>query len=192
MITSNSSKKDHSMKKLTLIILVAVLPVFAMAQKTPFTQLYDKYVSEPGIQTTQILPGSTSFEWEKTADNTAIREMLNSIESIRIMKIQSDSTKVSPEKIWKNMQKAASEDAYREILTISADKVQMRMLMLRGEEGRTREVALIAREGDGVFMMTMTGNMDFSSMFSPENMKNFREIGEYYLENHSGCNKAEE
>jgi len=192
MITSNSSKKDHSMKKLTLIILVAVLPVFAMAQKTPFTQLYDKYVSEPGIQTTQILPGSTSFEWEKTADNTAIREMLNSIESIRIMKIQSDSTKVSPEKIWKNMQKAASEDAYREILTISADKVQMRMLMLRGEEGRTREVALIAREGDGVFMMTMTGNMDFSSIFSPENMKNFREIGEYYLENHSGCNKAEE
>ncbi|HPI85789.1 MAG TPA: DUF4252 domain-containing protein [Bacteroidales bacterium] len=180
------------MKKLTLIILVAVLPVFAMAQKTPFTQLYDKYVSEPGIQTTQILPGSTSFEWEKTADNTAIREMLNSIESIRIMKIQSDSTKVSPEKIWKNMQKAASEDAYREILTISADKVQMRMLMLRGEEGRTREVALIAREGDGVFMMTMTGNMDFSSIFSPENMKNFREIGEYYLENHSGCNKAEE
>lgn len=192
MITSNSSKNDHSMKKLTLIILVAVLPVFAMAQKTPFTQLYDKYVSEPGIQTTQILPGSTSFEWEKTADNTAIREMLNSIESIRIMKVQSDSTKISPDKIWKNMQKAASEEAYREILTVSADKVQMRMLMLRGEEGRTREVALIAWEGDGVFMMTMTGNMDFSSMFSPENMKNFREIGEYYLENHSGCHKAEE
>lgn len=192
MITSNSSKNDHSMKKLTLIILVAVLPVFAMAQKTPFTQLYDKYVSEPGIQTTQILPGSTSFEWEKTADNTAIREMLNSIESIRIMKVQSDSTKISPDKIWKNMQKAASEEAYREILTVSADKVQMRMLMLRGEEGRTREVALIAWEGDGVFMMTMTGNMDFSSMFSPENMKNFREIGEYYLENHSGCQKAEE
>jgi hypothetical protein len=180
------------MKKLLIVLIAIGIPVILSAQKTPFESLYDRYVSEPGFESTQVLPGSTSFEWEKSLDNPQVKEMMQSIESIRILKVKADSTRVSQEKVWKNMQKAATEEQYKEVVTVSAEKAQVRLFILEGTEGHTREVALIVKEDDEIVMMTMTGNMDFSAMFSHENMKQLREIGEYYMKDHKGCESNKE
>jgi hypothetical protein len=180
------------MKKLLIVLMTIGIPFILSAQKTPFSSLYDRYISEPGIESTQVLPGSTSFEWEKSMDNPQVKKMLESIESIRILKVKADSTRVSPEKVWKSMQKAATEDQYKEVITVSADKTHVRMFILEGTEGHTREVALIVKEEDEIIMMTMTGDMDFSAMFSHENMKQLREIGEYYMKDHKGCESGKE
>lgn len=175
------------MKKLIILFLIAVVPVILNAQKTPFTSLFDRYVTDPGFNSFQILPGSTSFEWEKSIDNEQLMEMMKNIESVRFLKAKADSTRVSMDKIWKNMLKASTGDNYREVLTVNADKVQLKMFMLKGNDGITHEMAIIGRSNDGIMMMTMEGKLDFSSFFSPENLKSLKEVGEYYLQNHPGC-----
>ena len=175
------------MKKLIVIMIAAFLPVILTAQNTPLSSLYDRYASEPGFETTEILPGSMSFDWEKTADNVQVKEMMQDIESIRILKFKSEKTTADQDKLWKKMQKTAADEQYTEVVTVNADKLRVNMFMMKGPDGNTREIAMLERDDNGIMMVTVTGNMDFSKMFSPESMKSLHEMGEYYLQNKGEC-----
>jgi hypothetical protein len=175
------------MKKLIIILIASCAPVFLLAQNTPLSSLYDQYVSETGFETTEILPGSMSFEWEKTEDNPQLKEMMQSVESIRVLKYKSGEGTVDQDKLWKKIQKAAGNELYTEIMTVNAENVRVNMYMIKGTAGTTREVAMVEKDENGIMMVTVTGNMDFSAMFSPENMKSLREMGDYYLQNKGDC-----
>jgi hypothetical protein len=175
------------MKKLIVFIIAAMIPFFLAAQGTPLSSLYDKYVSEPGFETTEVMPGSMSFDWEKDIDLGQVKEMMASIDKIRILKYKSETDKAAREKIWKKMQKAADDDLYTEVVSVNAEKVRVNMYMIKGTEGTTREVAMLEKDENGIMMITVTGNMDFSAMFSPENMQNLREMGKYFMQNKGTC-----
>jgi hypothetical protein len=168
-------------------MITVMVPSFLLAQGTPLSSLYDRYVSEAGFETTEILPGSMSFEWEKTSDNASIREMMQNIESIRILKYKAGSGSIDLDKLWNKMRKTAGDDQYTEVVTVNSDKVQVNIFMMKGPGGNTREVALLEKDENGVMMVAVTGNMDFSSLFSPENMQSLREMGEYYLQHKTEC-----
>jgi hypothetical protein len=180
------------MKKLIVLMMMAYVPVFLQAQGTPLSSLYDKYVAEPGFETTEILPGSVSFDWEKSIENTPVKEMMQNITSIRILKYKSDKGSTDQEKLWRKMQKTAGDKLYTEVMTIFADKVQVYIYYIKGPEGKTRELAMLERDNNGIMMLTVTGDMDFSGMFSAENMQSLREAGKYFLENKSGCSAKED
>lgn len=175
------------MKKLIVLMIVAFLPVFLPAQNTPLSALYNKYVSKPGFETTEILPGSMSFDWEKTMNNSTIKEMMQNIQSIRILKYQANTENAEQEKLWKKMQKAAGDGDYKEVITVNAENTRVNIYMMKEPDGKTREIALMAKDEKGVTMVTVTGNMDFSSIFSAENMQSLREMAEYYMHNKGGC-----
>ena len=175
------------MKKLIVVIIIAFVPGFLLAQNTPLSSLYDQYVSTPGFETTEILPGSMSFEWEKNMDNDMIKEWMQDIESVRILKYKNGEGKMDPDKLWKKMSKSAGDEQYTEIVTVNSDNTQVHMYMIKGPAGNTRELAMLEKDKDGIMMLTVTGNMDFSAMFSPESMQSLREMGEYYMHNKGEC-----
>jgi hypothetical protein len=175
------------MKKLIVLMIVAFLPVFLLAQNTPLSSLYDKYENKPGFETTEILPGSMSFDWEKNVNASAIKEMMQNIQSIRILKFQTDTENAEQEKLWKKMQKAAGDDQYNQVVTVNAENIQVYLYISNVSAGNTREVALMAKGEKGITLVTMTGNMDFSAVFSPENMQSLREMAEYYMQNKGDC-----
>jgi len=175
------------MKKLIVIMIASFIPVLLSAQDTPLSSLYDRYVSESGFETTEILPGSMSFEWEQTQENPQIKEMLQNVKSVRIVKYKAESGVADMDKYWRKIRKTAGDEQYTEVVTVNSDDVQVYMYMLKGAAGTTREVALLEKDKNGVMMVTVTGNMDFSSMFSPENMQGLREMGEYYMKNKGDC-----
>jgi len=176
------------MKKLIVIMIAALLPAFLQAQNTPLSSLYDRYLSEPGFESTEILPGSMSFDWEKTVDNVPIKEMMQHIESIRILKYKTDKGKADQDKLWKKMQKTAGDEQYTEVVTVNAEKARVNIYIIKGQAGNTREIAMLERDENGIMMVTVTGNMDFSAMFSRENLQSLREVGEYYMHNKGDCN----
>ena len=175
------------MKKLIVIMIAVFVPAFLLAQNTPLSSLYDRYVSEPGFETTEILPGSMSFEWEKSVDNVQVKEMMQNIESIRILKYKAGTGNADQDKLWKKIQKTAGDSQYIEVVTVNAENTQVNIYMIKGTAGNTREVALLERDENGIMVLTVTGNMDFSAMFSPENMQSLREMGEYYMQNKGDC-----
>lgn len=176
------------MKKLIVIMIVALAPAILMAQNTPLSSLYDRYVSDPGFETTEILPGSMSFDWEKNMENAQVKEIMQQIEKIRILRYAAEGANQDQDKIWKKMQKAADNELYTEVITVNAENIYARMYMIKGQAGNTREVAMLAKSKEGIMMVTITGDMDFSAMFSPDHLQSLREMGEYYLQNKSECN----
>jgi len=187
MKKSNPCLKQQEMKKLIVLLIVAFVPAFVPAQNTPLSSLFDRYLSEPGFETTEILPGSMSFDWEKSADMGQVKEMMQSIESIRILKYKAGAGEADRDKLWKKMQKTAGDNQYTEFVTVNAEKTQVNIYMIKGPAGKTREVAMLEKDENGIMMLTVTGNMDFSAMFSPENMQSLREMGEYYMKNKGDC-----
>jgi hypothetical protein len=175
------------MKKLIVILIAAFVPVFLIAQDTPLSSLYDRYVSQKGFETTEILPGSMSFEPGATADYPKLGEMIKDIEKIRIVKFDSGSGDADMDKFWKKIQKAAGDDIYTEVVTVNSDNEQVRIVMMKSASGNTREIALMAKSGKGVMLLTVTGDMNFSEMFSLENMKGLREMGELFMHQEGGC-----
>jgi len=175
------------MKKLIVLMIAAFIPVFILAQNTPLSALYDKYASKPGFETVDIFPGNMSFVWEKTLDNSTIKDMLQNIESVRILKYKASPENNEQDKLWKKMQKTAGDEQYKEVVTVNAENTQVNIYMIKEPGGKTREVALMAKDQKGITMVTVTGNMDFSALFSAENMKSLREMAEYYMKNKGDC-----
>jgi hypothetical protein len=167
--------------------MAAWLPVILAAQDSPFSALIDKYSGNPGFESSVILPNNTSFEWEKEVDNSSVKDMMKGIEEISVLKYKADGNRDVSEKLWKNIQKAASDEAYIELMNVSSEDVQVNICMIKGDEGTTREVALAVNDKDEIILITMNGTMDFSSMFSKENLEGLSEMGEYFMEHKGGC-----
>lgn len=179
------------MKQLIIILLAVFLPGLLQAQETPLSSLYNNFIGDSGVEATEVLPGSTSFEWEKDMEMSQVKEMMQSIESIRIVKYKPDHGKSRLDKNWKKIEKAASDDRYKEVMSIYSDDVMVFLYMMKGDAGTTRELALLEKDSDGFMLLTMTGNMDFSSIFNHDNMQSLREMGEYFIKQKGGCEHHE-
>jgi hypothetical protein len=181
------------MRKLIIILISAFLPAILFAQDTPLTSLYDSFAGNRGFKATEILPGSTSFKWEKDMESGQVKELMQDIESIRVLQFKNkDVNKNKVEKTWKKMVDAASDGMYTEIISVHADDVTVYFYIIKGIEGTTNEVAMLEKDESGAMMVTMSGHMDFSAMFKHENMQAMREIGEYFMEHKSDCKDKEQ
>jgi hypothetical protein len=174
------------MKRISIIIAILSFPAFLLAQETPLSSFYSEYVSEPGFETTEILPGSTGFEWEKNVDSEHIKDMVKDIESVRILEYKGEG-KYSTDKLWKKMASAIDEDIYTEVVNINSDDTQAAVYILKGPSGTYREVALLAREQSEITLVTVTGIIDFKEIFSPETMESLRGLSRYYRNGKDGC-----
>ena len=174
------------MKKLIAIFAVVIFPGFAIAQETPLSSLYTKFVSEPGFETTEILPGSTSYDWEESIESGHIKDMIKDIESVRILEYKGEG-KYNPDKLWKKMTSAVDNGMYTEVVNVGSDKEKAVVYMLKESNGVFREIALIARDDDGITMVTVTGNIDLKKIFSPETMESLHGLGKYYMKDHREC-----
>jgi hypothetical protein len=181
------SQKITTMKNLIVILAGLMLPLFLSAQDTPLSALYKNFAGEPGFSTTEILPGSTSFEWEKEMDAGRIKELMKSIESIRIVNCNGDEANSKQEKAWKKMEKAASDERYVNIMNVKSDDDEVYLYRMAGESGKTRELALLVKYDNGVMLLTMTGDMDMSAIFSKDNMEAFLEMGKCFKDKKAEC-----
>lgn len=175
------------MKKQIVLMVFALLPVFLLAQNSPLTALFEKYADKPGFESSEIIPGSMSFEWEKTMKIDAVKEMLKEIQGIRILKYKASAANNEEAKIWKKIQKAAGEEPYQEVVKVNADSVMVNIYLVQEPGGITKEIALIAKDKKGITMVTVNGNIDFATLFSKENMHSLREMAEYYMHNKGVC-----
>jgi hypothetical protein len=179
------------MKKMVIMIMIAFIPAIMIAQGTPLTAVYDKYDNAEDFTAIELNPAAMSFEWASDSTLDQVKEMMKSIEMIRILNYNSEEEEKAGEKIWKKMQKAASDELYTEVLIVNADDIRLQVYMIKGVGGKTSEVAILGKYEERIIMATMTGNMDFSQMLSEANMKNFAEMAAYFMEHKGFCEHKE-
>lgn len=180
------------MKKQIILMVLGFLPVFLLAQNTPLSSLYEQYASKAGFVSTEIFPGTMSFEWEKAMNLNTFKDMMKEIQCIRILRYKEDGNKREQAKFWKKIQKTAGDGQYKEVVAVSSEKVKADIYLIREPSGNTKEVAFAAKSEDGIMMITISGNLDFSMLFSKENMQHLRDIAHYFMENKGKCIQAKD
>jgi hypothetical protein len=178
------------MKKQIVLMVFAFLPLFLLAQNSPLTALFEKYADKPGFESSEIIPGSMNFEWEKTMKIDAVKEMLKEIQGVRILKYKAVANNNEEAKIWRKIQKTAGKEPYKEVAKVNADSVMVSLYLVQDDTGITKELALIAKDKKGVTLMTVNGNIDFAKLFSRENMHSLHEMAEYFMHNKGMCKQA--
>lgn len=169
--------------KRSAILVVLLVPFFLFAQDTPLSSLFDKYVEVPGFSTTEIKTSEVTFEWEQEENTEHIREVLDGIESIRILKIDEDSEdiKISPRKFYEKVKKAIGKDDYVEVITVSDGDEDVNLYFLKDGE-LLREAALIVHEGSDITLITITGKMDPSMLMNKETIRGLNSLKEFYVD----------
>jgi hypothetical protein len=169
--------------KRTVILFTLLVPLFLFAQDTPLSALFDKYVEVPGFSTTEIKTSEVSFEWEQEEGTEQIREVLDGIESIRIINMDEESQdmKISPDKFYSRIKKAIGQEDYVEVITVSDGDEDVNLYFLRDGE-MLREAALVVHEKNDVSLITITGNMDPSMLMRKETIKGLNSLKNFYVE----------
>jgi hypothetical protein len=167
------------MKKIIVILAGIIFPLALAAQDTPLSDIYDDFVSQPGYSTQEIIPSGTSTEWEKDLSGTTIREVMDQISSIRILSANGEEGG-SMKSLWKSVSKAASKADYFKLLEVSSDDESITLYGLKSFNGNMKEFALTLKEPEKVMLVTVTGEMDMSTFFSKDMMKDLKKLGENF------------
>ena len=166
------------MKKLIMALVVSLVPLFIMAQDTPLSGLYDKYVSKSQYSAKEILPSAMNTKWEKDISGEAIKKVIDEVNSIRIL--STDKGRHPQKSLWKSISKSISEADYTQVLDVNSNKESIRIYYLKGMDGNMKEFALTMNKPSKVMLITVTGDMDMSTLFSKDLMQELKTLGENF------------
>jgi len=162
-----------------------IFPLFLHAQDTPLSSIYDSYVSKSGYSAQEIIPSKTSTPWEQDMDVSSIRQVIDQISSIRILSTEGKDGG-SMKSLWKRITKAVSDADYTRLMEVSGDKMSVNFYGLKNANGNMKEFALTLKQDDQVMLVTLTGDIDMSSIFSKDVMQDLKKIG---MEHKGECKK---
>jgi hypothetical protein len=174
------------MKKIIIILAGMIFPLWLAAQDTPLSKLYDTYVSKTGYTTQELLPSGMSTMWDKDSSAAAIRNIMDQIKTVRILSTDEDK-KSAAKAMKKSITKALAEADYIKLMEVNSEDEFIAFYGLKNTStGNMKEFALTIQEDDEATLITVTGDMDMSTMFSKELMESMKGMGENF---HGGCHE---
>jgi len=159
------------MKKviLSLIIAVIVLVPFAMNGQTAIDKLYKKYAGEPGFTSINISPEmfsllaslNTEDSTEKAREDMEVMEQLSGLK----MLIYEPETGGNAD-FAKDVKSAIPLDEFSELMSVDSEDETVKFLVKKGKNNRISELLMIVQDGNEVVIMSMTGDLDMSTISS--------------------------
>ena len=150
------------MKKLTFILLVALLPAFAFAQNSAVEKLFSKYGGKDGF-TTVTINGSLLKMAAEMTDEDEGAEVLNNINTIKIRAQEGGSAS----NLYDEVMGELKRDAYEELMTVNSDDEDVIFLVKKSGE-KISEFLLVVGGNDDNAIIYIGGNL---------NMKDIAKLG---------------
>lgn len=175
----NIKRREAMLRNLLISLMLA--PVFLAAQTTPLNDLFDDLVDKPGYSTTEIRTQEVSFDWENDQDTKKLREVLDGIESIRILSYdqEDENARKDVDQVYRKVEKALVKEDYEEAMAFSSDEDHVNIYFLK-QGNRVREFALVSKGAHKISMITVTGDIDLARVMQKETMKGLWSLKSVY------------
>ncbi|MCD6345827.1 MAG: DUF4252 domain-containing protein [Bacteroidales bacterium] len=170
------------MKKLLLILLVALLPAFCFAQNSAVEKLFEKYGGKPGFTTVNINGSLLKFA-ASMSDEDEDLEVLNKINTIKIL-AQEDA---QASNFYDEVMGELKRDSYEELMTVNSEDEDVIFLIKKSGEritefllvvGGDDENAIIYIGGDlrmkDIANLSKSINIDSTSLSHLEDLKDIK------------------
>jgi hypothetical protein len=149
------------MKKLILLIVVAVATLQAYGQKSPVDDLFDKYYGKEGFTSVFISSRMFSLLAKVDKEDEEFQNLVSRIKGIKILAIDS-AHNAGRINFLSEMQKKLNSSGYEELMTVKEETQEVRFL-IRESNGRIAELIMITG-GQGSSVVSITGDLDLKTI----------------------------
>jgi hypothetical protein len=101
---------------------------------------------------------------------------MDKISSVRIISTEGKKVK----SLWSSITDAIGRADYTELITVKTGEESVNMYGLKLANGNMREFALVVKEEDEAMLVTITGDMDMTSIDMGDIMKDVMKLREVY------------
>ncbi len=153
-----NNQTQIKMKKLVLILVIALAPAFLFAQNSAVEKLFKKYGGQDGFTTITINSGLLKMA-AQFADEDEDLEVLNQINNIKIL-VQEDGLADS---FYEEVMGKLKRDSYEELMTVNSDDENV-IFLIKKDDDKVSELLLIASGEDENVLIYIGGDLQMKDL----------------------------
>ena len=167
------------MKKLTGLMIIAMLPFLAMAQSKSVTSFQDKY-SDHDDATYVTVKGSlfnliasiAEYDDDPDEDTKAMARIANGIKSMEVLQVPFYETDLNREAVA-NFRTALTKEDYEEFITVKEGK-ELINVMAQGADDEIRNMLVLVEEKEEFTLISVNGTLSMKDLsYLSKHHKNF-------------------
>jgi hypothetical protein len=151
------------MKKIIVICLLLVVPIFVIAQKHPVDKLFEKYAGKEGFTTVLISSKMFSLFSNLETDDEEFDDLMNSLKSIRILATDDEVETDEDINFYDEIMKELEVSDYEELMVI-LEKDQNVKFLIKELDGKIVELLLVSGGIDGNALISIKGDIDLKNI----------------------------
>jgi hypothetical protein len=151
------------MKKI-IVMLLALLPLLGMAQKSQLNSLFDKYSGQEGY--TSVYITSYMFDlFSKLADEDEadFENVTKGLKSIKILTISNQLDKSAQDAFYSEIQKALPASVYKDFMIVKDGKQEV-AFKVRDEGSKISEFVMIVKDPNEPVLMFLEGDINLKQI----------------------------
>lgn len=159
-----------SVRNFFLVLALAALPGFTFAQSA-LDKVYDKYAAQDGFTSVNISKEMFQMLMQmgqgemKDSNMVEVKKMMEQLTGLRVLTYSFDSSKiVRAVSIYNEFAGAFPASSYKELMTISEGRQNIRFLTKQDASGKISEMVMLMKDKTEVAVLSLTGNIDLSTV----------------------------
>ncbi|MBC8485876.1 MAG: DUF4252 domain-containing protein [Bacteroidetes bacterium] len=156
------------MKKAVLkitVVLMALLPVSLLAQKSPVDKLFDKYSGQDGFTSVDVAKGLFELFSEIEADDPDFDEFQKAVEGLEKLRLlacsDDEGEKNLKDNFYSDIMSSIPFDEYKVLMVVKDDDTDVKFYAKNNNQVIT-EMLMVVDGDDEVVLLSLTGNINLN------------------------------
>ncbi len=149
------------MKRLSVLILAILIPLFTYAQNKAIDQLFQKYSGKEGFSSVVIT--KNMFQLFANVDNPENDDFLKTVKNLDFIKILSAKGGVNSNGFYQEILAAIPAKDYKELMVMQEADKQVKFLTLE-KDGVIRELVMVSGGKEENTLIWMAGIIDMKTV----------------------------
>lgn len=157
------------MKKLTTLMIIAMLPIIAMAQSKSVTAFQDKYSDHEDVTYVAVkgslfnlIASIADYDEDPDEDMEAMSRIAKGIKSMEVLRVPYYETDLNREEVA-TLRNSLKKDNYEDFLTVKEGK-ELINVMAQGTEDEIRNMIVLVEEKDDFTLISINGTLSMKDL----------------------------
>jgi Domain of unknown function (DUF4252) len=157
------------MKKLTLIILAVLTPLFFYAQND-LTAFFNQYAGQEGFTSINIskdafkLLASINIEGEGAEELEAAKQISEKMNGLQVLVYEGDQENFDAAKLFNQAISFINDKNYKELMSLKSDEDNVRILVKNTKDGVIDQMIIIVSSDEEFVLVNVDGQIDLNQL----------------------------
>lgn len=154
------------MKSLTIALMMALMPIIAIAQQNPLGSFFDKYAGQDGFTSVNVsaeLFGLFS-SIEGNSDIDEVKDLVKGLKGIQVLAYEAKEGKHSGDKLYQEALGQLNVKAYKELVSVKDGQENVMLLARDLGNGTIDHMMVLVGSPDEFVFVSIAGIIDLNKI----------------------------